>query len=92
MVQLTRTNLVQKARRERLTSGLRILRSYQPPFARCTPTIWQGLVIPFTVRPKRFTMKFAVFASLLSAAAAFAPAKQASTSSALSAFENELGA
>ena len=37
-------------------------------------------------------MKLAVFASLLASAAAFAPAKQASTSTALSAFENEVGA
>lgn len=37
-------------------------------------------------------MKLAVFASLLAAASAFAPAKQASTSTAMNAFENELGA
>ena len=46
-----------------------------------------------TVRPQQIKMKFAVFASLLTAAAAFAPAaKQAASSTALSAFENELGA
>ena len=37
-------------------------------------------------------MKLTVLASLFAAASAFAPAKQASTSSALAAFENELGA
>jgi len=37
-------------------------------------------------------MKTAIFASLIAAASAFAPAKQASTSSALKAFESELGA
>ena len=37
-------------------------------------------------------MKSVVFASLLATAAAFAPTKQAATSSALAAFENELGA
>eukprot|EP00977_Amphora_coffeiformis_P027828 scaffold34646_cov173-Amphora_coffeaeformis.AAC.34 len=37
-------------------------------------------------------MKLAVLASLLASAAAFAPAKQASTSTALNAFENEVGA
>lgn len=36
-------------------------------------------------------MKFAVFASLLASAAAFAPAKQATKATALSAFEGELG-
>ena len=36
-------------------------------------------------------MKSAIFASLLASAAAFAPAKQAATSSALKAFEDELG-
>jgi hypothetical protein len=38
------------------------------------------------------TMKFAILASLLASAAAFAPAKQASTSTSLKAFEDELGA
>ena len=37
-------------------------------------------------------MKTAILASLLATAAAFAPAKQAATSSSLKAFENELGA
>lgn len=37
-------------------------------------------------------MKTAVLASLIASAAAFAPAKQAATSSSLKAFENELGA
>jgi hypothetical protein len=37
-------------------------------------------------------MKLAVAASLVASAAAFAPAKQASSSSAVKAFENELGA
>ena len=37
-------------------------------------------------------MKTAIFASLLASAAAFAPAKQAAKSTALNAFENELGA
>ena len=37
-------------------------------------------------------MKSAIFASLLATAAAFAPAKQAATSTALKAFEDELGA
>ncbi|CAB9522344.1 Fucoxanthin-chlorophyll a-c binding protein [Seminavis robusta] len=37
-------------------------------------------------------MKIAILASLLASAAAFAPAKQAATSTALNAFENELGA
>ena len=36
-------------------------------------------------------MKFAVFASLLASAAAFAPAKQATKASSLAAFEGELG-
>jgi hypothetical protein len=38
------------------------------------------------------TMKFAVLASLLATAAAFAPAKQAASSTTLRAFESELGA
>ena len=37
-------------------------------------------------------MKLAVLASLVAAASAFAPAKQAATSTSLNAFENELGA
>ena len=37
-------------------------------------------------------MKFAVLASLIASAAAFAPAKQATTSTTLKAFEDELGA
>eukprot|EP00536_Pseudo-nitzschia_multiseries_P005635 jgi/Psemu1/191001/e_gw1.108.121.1 len=37
-------------------------------------------------------MKTAIFASLIAAASAFAPAKQASTSTSLKAFESELGA
>jgi hypothetical protein len=37
-------------------------------------------------------MKFAVAASLVASAAAFAPASQKSSSSAVQAFENELGA
>jgi hypothetical protein len=37
-------------------------------------------------------MKTAILASLIASAAAFAPAKQASTSTAVKAFENELGA
>ena len=37
-------------------------------------------------------MKTAVLASLIASAAAFAPAKQAATSSSLKAFEDELGA
>ena len=37
-------------------------------------------------------MKSAIFASLLASAAAFAPTKQAVSSSALKAFEDELGA
>jgi hypothetical protein len=37
-------------------------------------------------------MKSAIFASLIACAAAFAPAKQATTSTSLAAFENELGA
>jgi hypothetical protein len=36
-------------------------------------------------------MKLAIFASLLASAAAFAPAKQASASTSLGAFEKELG-
>ena len=36
-------------------------------------------------------MKLAILSSLVAAAAAFAPAKQAATTSALSAFESELG-
>ena len=36
-------------------------------------------------------MKLAVIASLLASAAAFAPAKQAATSTALNSFESELG-
>ena len=38
------------------------------------------------------TMKTTILATLLSAAAAFAPAKQAVQTTSLSAFENELGA
>ena len=37
-------------------------------------------------------MKTAILASLLASAAAFAPAKQATKSTALSAFQDELGA
>ena len=37
-------------------------------------------------------MKFAIAASLVASAAAFAPTKQASSSTALKAFEDELGA
>ena len=37
-------------------------------------------------------MKSAVFASLLATAAAFAPAKQAATTTSLNSFEGELGA
>ena len=37
-------------------------------------------------------MKFAVFASLLASAAAFAPAKQAAKTTSLAAFEDALGA
>ena len=37
-------------------------------------------------------MKSAIFASLIATAAAFAPAKQAASSTALNAFENALGA
>ena len=37
-------------------------------------------------------MKIAIVASLIASAAAFAPAKHATTNTALSAFENELGA
>ena len=37
-------------------------------------------------------MKFAIVASLLASAAAFAPAAQKTSSTALKAFENELGA
>ena len=49
---------------------------------------------PFLLRSraKRDTMKIAVFATLLASAAAFSPVKQAAKTSALSAFENELGA
>ncbi|KAL3930018.1 MAG: hypothetical protein SGBAC_011957, partial [Bacillariaceae sp.] len=36
-------------------------------------------------------MKSAIFASLIAAASAFAPAQQAATTSSLSAFESELG-
>merc|ERR1712087_568411 len=39
-----------------------------------------------------FKMKTAVFASIIATAAAFAPAKQAATSTAVKAFEDELGA
>ena len=41
---------------------------------------------------KILTMKSAIFASLVATAAAFAPAKQAATSTSLSAFEDALGA
>lgn len=44
------------------------------------------------LQQKLLTMKTVIFASLAAAATAFAPAKQASTSTSLSAFENELGA
>lgn len=37
-------------------------------------------------------MKLAILSALIASAAAFAPAKQAASTTALSAFENELGA
>jgi len=44
-----------------------------------------------TFRQNLLTMKLAIAASLIASAAAFAPAKTASKSSALNAFENEVG-
>jgi hypothetical protein len=49
--------------------------------------------LTFSIRVRVETMKFAVAASLVASAAAFAPAKQSAKTSALSmAFESELGA
>ena len=42
--------------------------------------------------PTKTKMKLAILASLVASAAAFAPSKQAASSTALNAFENELGA
>ena len=63
--------------------------------ARCTPTSRTTKTADTAhnlVNTRIIKMKTAILASLIAAASAFAPAKQASTSTTLKAFEDELGA